>query len=219
MELAIDTAGDMAMVGLSEQGVARLEFRWHCYRNHNAELLPAIDEMLRRAHITKQDLTAVFVCTGPGSYMGVRVGIAVAKGFALALGIPLIGVSRLALDAWAHRAYDGPIVPVHRAGRSEWAWAAYEWQRDDWLETVSARLATADALALDAPGGALICGEPDSALLAAVRPARFVRGQSAARRPASLCELGWERLQRHGPDDAAALGPLYLREPAIGPQG
>lgn len=218
MELAIDTAGDMAAVGLSEQGVARLELRWYCRRNHNAELMLAIDEVLRRGHITKDDLTAVFVCTGPGSYMGVRVGMAAAKGFVLGLGIDMAGVNRLELDAWQHRGYDGPVVPVHRAGRSDWAWAAYEWRYDDWVELQAPSLSDAEALAAAAPGDALVCGEPDDALLAVVRPERFVRGESATRRPASLCELGWLRLQRDGPDDAAALGPLYLREPAIGPQ-
>lgn len=220
MELAIDTAGDVAGVGLSVEGVALAELRWRCPRMQGAELLPGIDELLHRARTSKHDLTAVFVCLGPGSYMGVRVGVATAKALAQALGLPLAGVNRLALDAWGHRGYDGPIVAVHRAGRSDWAWAAYAWRDGDaWDEIVTPRLSAPGALAAEAPAGALVCGEPDDALLAALRPARFVRGESAARRPASLCELGWRRLARHGPDDAVAMAPLYLREPAIGPQG
>lgn len=218
MELAIDTAGDVAGVGLSIEGVAVTELRWRCPRAQGAELMPAIVEALRRARATKDDLTAVFVCLGPGSYMGVRAGVATAKGLSQALALPVAGVNRLSLDAWGHRGYDGPVVAVHRAGRAEWAWAAYHWRDGAWNEIAAPRLSTAEALAVAAPKGALLCGEPDDALLATLGGGRSVRGESAARRPAALCELGWARLTSHGPDDAAPLAPLYLREPAIGPQ-
>ncbi len=160
----------------------------------------------------------MFVCTGPGSYMGIRVGVATAKALAEALDIPLTGVGRLALDAWPHRGYDGPVVAVHRAGRSDWAWAAYRLEGDGWRELIAPRLGPAAAVAAEAPAGALFCGEPSDELAAMVRPARVVTGESASRRPAGLSELGWARLRSAGPDDRAALAPLYLREPAIGPQ-
>lgn len=219
MELAIDTTDEMAAIGLSLDGVAKAELRWSCPRRHNAELLPAIDGLLRRASVTKNELTAVFVCLGPGSYMGVRIGVATAKTLAHTLGLPLVGVNRLALDGWQHRGHAGPIVPVHRAGRSEWAWAAYRWQDEAWDELAAPTLGTAEAIGGTLPADALICGEPDDALLAALGSPRFVRGESAMRRPAGLGELGHARIQSHGPDDAATLVPLYLREPAIGPQG
>lgn len=218
MEIAIDTVGDMAGVGLSREGVAVLELRWSAPRRQNADLMPAVDEALRRTGTTRADLSAVIVCTGPGSYMGVRVGVATAKGFAEALDLPLVGVGRLALDAWPHRGYDGAVVAAHRAGRREWAWAAYRWDGADWAELIAPRLDTAERLAAAAPGGALLCGEHDEALVDALGPSRVVSGESASRRPAALCELGWLRLQREGPDDRTALAPLYLREPAIGPQ-
>jgi tRNA threonylcarbamoyladenosine biosynthesis protein TsaB len=217
MELAIDTAGDMVGVGISDEGVARAELRWAAPRMQGAQLLPAIDHALRRTAVDKRDLTALFVCLGPGSYMGVRAGVATTQGLAEALGLPVAGVGRLALDAWVHRAYDGPIVAVHRAGRSEWAWAAYRWQDDEWQELTAPRLSPPSVLANQAPPGALLCGEPDDGLIAEVRPARHVVGQSATRRPAGLCELGWQRLQAQGADDPIAMQPIYLREPAIGP--
>ncbi|HWO93492.1 MAG TPA: tRNA (adenosine(37)-N6)-threonylcarbamoyltransferase complex dimerization subunit type 1 TsaB, partial [Dehalococcoidia bacterium] len=151
-------------------------------------------------------------------YMGVRVAMATAKGLALALGLPIVGVNRLSLDAWPHRAYAGPIVAVHKAGRRQWAWAAYAWDPPAWRELQAPRLDDAESLADAAPAGLLLCGEPDEELCAAVRPPRVVRGESAARRPAGLCELGWLALQERGADDLAGLAPIYLREPAIGPQ-
>ena len=219
MELAIDTADEMAAIGLSIDGVAKAEFRWSAPRRHNAELLPAIDELLRRSGVSKNELTAVFVCLGPGSYMGMRVGVATAKTLAHTLGLPLVGVNRLSLDAWQQRGHAGPIVPVHRAGRSEWAWAAYRWQNEAWDELTAPTLGTAEAMGSTLPANALLCGEPDDALLATLGTPRFVRGESARRRPAGLCELGWAQLQTRGADDAATLAPLYMREPAIGPQG
>jgi tRNA threonylcarbamoyladenosine biosynthesis protein TsaB len=119
MELSIDTASDLASVAVSRKGAVVDEVTWRCERNHTVELLPAIDRLLAEAKVEKNALTAVFVTTGPGMYTGLRVGIATAKGLARALGLPLVGVGRLELDAYPHAAFDGAIVAVHRAGRGD----------------------------------------------------------------------------------------------------
>jgi tRNA threonylcarbamoyladenosine biosynthesis protein TsaB len=125
MELSIDTASEMASIGLSSQGALVAETTWRCRRNHTVELLPAIDQLLARAGATKGDLRAVFVCSGPGMYTGLRVGISVAKGLARALELPMVGVGRLELDAYPHAAFPGEVIAVHKAGRGELAWACY----------------------------------------------------------------------------------------------
>ena len=81
-ELSIDTASELASIALSEEGILRAEMTWRCRRNHTVELLPAIDRLLAHSGLTREALTAVFVCTGPGMYTGLRVGISVAKGLA-----------------------------------------------------------------------------------------------------------------------------------------
>ena len=234
LELSIDTASAMASIALSRQGRLVAEYTWGCGRDHSRQLLPAVVALLARQSASKEALAAVFVCTGPGSYAGVRTGMATAKGLAFALEVPLAGVGRLEIEAYAFAATGLPVAAVHRAGRGELAWAAYAAGTGnqepgtslhpapvgEWREIVAPRLTPPEALAGALPDGALVTGELDDALAAALtqRGFRVVRGAAGVRRAALLAELGWARLQAGRRDDPKSLEPLYLREPAIGPQ-
>jgi len=219
LELSIDTAGDMASVALSREGALLGEVTWRCRRNHSAELLPVVAELMGRLGVGREELRAVFVCLGPGGYMGLRVGVSTAKGLAFTLAIPLVGVGRLEVEAYQQAAYPGPICPVHEAGRGEVAWAVYEGGWEGWREALPPRLSTLADLLEQAPQGALFCGDISAELAAALREGR--PGASVvrvARRAGTLAELGWRRLIAGQGDDPATLKPLYLRGPAIGPQ-
>ena len=219
LELSIDTASDMASIALSREGALLAELTWQCGRDHARQLLPAIDALLARHDATKDDLTAVFVCIGPGGYGGLRVGVTTAKGLAYGLELPIVGVGRLEIEAYAFAATGAPVVAVHRAGRGELAWAAYV-ADPDWRELSPPRLSPPDAFANELPAAALVTGENDDALAETLvaRGYRIARGAATMRRAALLAELGWQRLQAGRTDDPKALVPLYLREPAIGPQ-
>ncbi|HKZ51570.1 MAG TPA: tRNA (adenosine(37)-N6)-threonylcarbamoyltransferase complex dimerization subunit type 1 TsaB [Dehalococcoidia bacterium] len=223
MELSIDTAGDMASVALSQEGELLAETTWRCRRNHQAELMPTAVGLMERLGARKEDLKAVFVSTGPGGYMGLRVGVSAAKGLAFALGIDLVGVPRLEADAYQQAAHPGPICPVHQAGRGAGpatlvAWAIYEGGPAGCREALPPSLTNLGELIERAPAGCLFCGDMPEELAAALRKARpgapVVR---AVRRAGALAELGWQRLLAGRLDDPASLKPIYLREPAIGP--
>jgi tRNA A37 threonylcarbamoyladenosine modification protein TsaB len=145
--------------------------------------------------------------------------VSLAKGLAAGLEVPLAGVGRLETAAYAFAATGVTVVAVHRAGRAELAWAAYA-ADPDWRELSPPRRSPAEALAAALPAGALVTGEIDDALAAelSARGHSVVRGAASVRRAALLAELGWRRLQAGRTDDPKSLVPLYLREPAIGPQ-
>ena len=245
MELSIDTASEMASIGLTAEGALVAESTWRCRRNHTVELLPAIDQLLARAGVTKGDLRAVFVCSGPGMYTGLRVGISTAKGLARALQLPMVGVGRLELDAYPHAAFPGQIIAVHKAGRGELAWACYagasaplppgspfleglggsgDRTGRPWREIEPPQLATSEELASRLKERCLLVGEIDESLAAVLRQeakGRAVIASPAAsvRRAASLGELGFARLVAGQTDNVALLRPVYLRPPVVGPQG
>lgn len=79
-------------------------------------LLPLLEEILSEAGITWQDLTALAVGTGPGNFTGVRIAVAAARGLALGLGIPALGVTRL--EALAH-GMPRPLTVIEDARRGE----------------------------------------------------------------------------------------------------
>lgn len=219
LELSLDTASDTASIALSSEGRLLAELTWLCVRDHSRQLLPAVDGLLTRQGATKDELSAIFVCIGPGSYAGLRVGVSTAKALAYGLERPLAGVGRLEIEAYAFAATGGPVVAVHRAGRKELAWAAYV-ADPEWRELTPPGLAPAEALLDRLPEGALVTGELDEALAVALteRGHRVATGAARTRRASWLAELGWARLEAGRADDPKALTPLYLREPAIGPQ-
>ena len=219
MELSIDTASDWASVALSQEGRLLGEITWHCHREHSTQLMPMVETLLSRLCVDKSELSAVFVCTGPGSYAALRVGVSTAKGLAFALDIPIVGVGRLEIEAYQYAACGRPVCALHRAGRGEIAWAVYQGPKAEWREVAPPRLSPPQEVMAHLPAGTLLCGEEDDALEALLSEAGVEAVVAPSRRRADyLAELGWRRLAAGQADDVRALVPLYLREPAIGPQ-
>ena len=221
MELSIDTASDLASLAVSRQGELLAEVTWRCRRNHTVELFPTIQRLLSQASVGKEDLRAVFVCTGPGMYTGLRVGITSAQGLARGLGIPALGVGRLELDAYPHASFPGAIVAVHRAGRGELAWAEY--RGDPWREITAPQLSGPVDLASKVTDSTLFVGEVNEELSALLRDRKgrdvvFASPTASIRRAGTLAALGASRLEAGEGGEPALLRPIYLRPPAIGPQ-
>lgn len=125
--LAFDTANEVIAIGLGalrpdERAVdlvASVEIE--ARRASNTQLLPRIDEVLARAGVPREDLACVVVGRGPGSFTGVRIAMATAKGIASALELPLVGVSSLDAVAWnaQQEGVRGSLAVVADAMRKE----------------------------------------------------------------------------------------------------
>ena len=186
--LCIDTASPAFALALAVDGEVVESLQRDSNQDHSRLLLTAIDSLLEGR---RDDLAGIIVVTGPGSYAGLRVGIATAEGLALSLSIPLAGVGTLEAVAAAAGVPDG--TAIHPAGRGEFA---------------------AQPFAQGMPAGEM------RALTAEQLP-RNVAGEGAGQfggievRPISRCAhalcLGLPRL------DAAAGGidAIYLREPHV----
>ncbi len=220
MQLAIDAADDEPGIALAVDGVAGLTASWVTERNHSVELLPNIDRLLSEAGRTKHDIEAIFIDLGPGGYAALRVGVSVAKALAHGLSVPIVGIGRLELDAYAVAPDAGArrIVAVHRAGRGEAAWAAYRNDGSGWREEMAPRIAKAAELHAAIETRDVVTGDIDDALAAAIAQCGASAASSHAHRVVTLAALGHARLAAGRTDDATALVPLYLRAPAIGPQ-
>ena len=94
MLLAIDTATRNASVALYDDAHVWAEHTWVSDRNHTIELMPMIAQMFAQQRIAPADLKGLAATIGPGSFTGMRIGLSVAKGFSLSLGIPLVGIPR-----------------------------------------------------------------------------------------------------------------------------
>lgn len=216
--LAIDTCTRRSSVALRDDAVLRAECSWETERHHTAGVSARIRDLMRTASIQSPDIGAVAVAIGPGSFTGVRCGLAIAKGFAVAMGVPLIGVSAFEVIASAQPDMGVPIVALVEIGRKRVAAQYYLSGIDGLSATGEWRIQTIQELAgaVDAP--AWICGDMAPALAALLeqQPARAgVRCAPAPlnlRRAGILAEIGYRRWQNGQVDDPALLMPIYPAE-------
>lgn len=218
MLLAIDTATRWMGLALRDETAVIAETGWRSVNTQTIELAPTIAALLARANVTASDLTAVAVANGPGSYTGLRVGLAAAKGLALARQIPLIGVPTLDIVAAALGPLDGQLIVVAEAGRTRIHAASYAWAAGrGWQAAQPAVLTTWEALLETIAQKTLVAGEVSAQAIRLMRDSgrsiAAVRAAASVRRAGYLAEIGWMRLKRGLVDDASALAPDYLRAP------
>lgn len=134
--LAIDTATAWQSVALlrGEKVLALVE--QDADGSHARSLMGAIDQVLREGNIPLNELQALAVSIGPGSFTGLRVGLATMLGFRAVLGLPIAPVPTLEGMAWNLRAVKGLLVPILKSRHNEVYWAAYEWLPELGLRTL-----------------------------------------------------------------------------------
>ena len=119
MILAFETSAKAASVALLSKGILLGETYQNTGLTHSQTLLAMAEELLKNCGQTVDDITAVAVAAGPGSFTGVRIGVAAAKGFAWGKELPCYGVSTLEAMATALGVWDGYIVPAMDARRNQ----------------------------------------------------------------------------------------------------
>ena len=117
--LAFETSAKAASVALLENGKLLGESYQNTGLTHSQTLMVMAEDTLKTAGKTVQDVTAVAVAEGPGSFTGVRIGVAAAKGFAWGRELPCYGVSTLEAMAASLGIYQGYVCPVMDARRSQ----------------------------------------------------------------------------------------------------
>ncbi len=214
MLLAIDTS--TAQIGLALYNSAQLnaESLWYSHQHHTVELAPALADLLRRTGISINEVQAVGVAIGPGSFTAMRAGLAFIKGLALARHIPIIGVPTLDVLACGLPPARLPLAAVLQAGRGRLALGRYKFTKTGWKSSGEAQIMTVDELADSIDKPTLVAGE-----LTAEDRQRLARKKVnvvlaspplCVRRPSVLAELAWARWQKGEVDEPASLAPIYL---------
>jgi tRNA threonylcarbamoyl adenosine modification protein YeaZ len=193
--IAIDGASSELSVALAgRDGTLVADDAWSSSRRQSAELLPRILALLERTGCPLDRLTAIAVGTGPGSFTGLRVGMALGKGLALGLSRPIVGIP--SLDAWLDAEPD-TTAALSRAGARE----AYLLARGE----DEPRIVDRDMLA-SLPSPVVAAAELAAAFgLAGTRPPRAAG--TIGRRAAERLDAEPEG------DDLRTLEPIYLRAP------
>ncbi len=213
MLLAVDTS--TAQVGLALYDGSQVigEYAWRSRQRHTVELAPAVFDLLTRCGLTMDDVQALGVALGPGSFTSLRVGLSLVKGFALARGLPLMGIPTLDVLAAAQPLSKLPLLVAIQAGRGRLAAGWYKRSKVGWRTKGPARVLTVKALVEEVQSPAMVCAEltaEERQTLAGNSAIQLVSPAQSVRRPAILAELAWRRWQAGDVDDRAALAPIYL---------
>ena len=221
MQLAIDTSTEYAGLALMRESEVLAEMNWRCGLNHTVELYPHLDFLMKSAKAGMKDLDCIIVALGPGSFNGLRVGVSAAKGLALSLNLPIIGIGTLEATAYQHAETRLPVCAVQNAGREEIAAAVYQLKpRKGWTQIKAEHLTTPAALADIVKEPTLFCGDIKPAV--ALQLKRRLKSKAIIPSPAAqlrravfLAELGLQRRAAGQFDNLATLQPVYLRRPPI----
>jgi tRNA threonylcarbamoyladenosine biosynthesis protein TsaB len=213
--LAIDTSTAQASVALSGETGVKTEISWIAGSHHSTQLFRALDALFDLSGSRIKVVSALAVATGPGSFSGIRVGMSASKAFALALDVPLTGVSTL--DILAAGSCGPNACAIIPAGRGQYYLARYQVERGSVTRTSDYRLVSLNQLSEQVCDGDYVCCEDSSE----VSEYLSASGISVSRTPrvtlrhaSLLAELGRAYFAQGGRDQSHEAEPLYLRRSA-----
>lgn len=215
MLLAIDTSSLVLSCALMEED--RLVAEWTVQRKltHSEQLIPHMDAVLQEAGVEKKDITAVACAVGPGSFTGLRIGLATAKMTARIWGVPLIAVDTLEGLAWNLAGAEAFVLPLEDAQRGNVYAALYGAFETLWLEAPAEAAPVDEVIAAAVRhGGPLIaCGEAadmyrEKLLAVGIR---LAPPQNRCCRAGSVAAAAWAKWKRGETADPMTLVPNYIR--------
>lgn len=218
--LSIDTATRISGLALHQGENLVAESFLHTAKTHSERLMPMILQILQNAGISFAELDAVAVAEGPGSFTGLRIGMATAKGIAQVRSIPLLGINTLDALAQCALGFDGLVAPILDARKNEVYTALYRSNAQSVGLTGDYRAVEPAILARelkDMETRVLFLGDAVQAyrglILDILGPqAVFLPDRLSLPRASHVGALAAQRLARGEADDLYELKPFYIRK-------
>ena len=210
--LNIETATKNCSVSLAKNGETILcrEIAEQGY-SHAEKLHVFIEEILKETNVTVQDLKAIAVSKGPGSYTGLRIGVSTAKGLCYALGIPLISVDTLQVLAKKVSVENGLIVPMIDARRMEVYSAVFDANHTKTME-VQAEILSEESYA-EMTEAVYFIGDCQEKCKTVLNKSNFHFLPEIVYPSASeMSSLSYEKFTKNDFEDVAYFEPFYLKD-------
>lgn len=216
--LAVDTSANVATAAVMEEGVLLGEYILNHKKTHSQKIMVMIEELLSDLELTIQDIDLFAVANGPGSFTGLRIGVATMKALAHAMNKPIVGVSPLAGMAYNLPYAEHIIVPVMDARANRVYTASYIWD-EGFKELTEPEATTIEECVAS-------CGELLDTIFVgdgAVRHMEYIKeklGDKAMFAPAtamnqrasSIAALALDMAKRGEVSNYADLKPVYLKK-------
>lgn len=207
LTLSLDTSSKTACVGLLKDGENLANITLTGTKFHSESLIDMVDDALKYQDLKIKDVDLIVVGVGPGSFTGLRIALTVAKTFAQALDIPIVGISSLEAYAFGFKNRD-KILPIIDARRERAFFGMYRTSGDEPIETIiEDRLASFDEIRDIIDEDTILVGESADALRESLG-ARFASTTEIL--PTDLARLGELKYKEKGSDNYFTLIPNYL---------
>jgi tRNA threonylcarbamoyladenosine biosynthesis protein TsaB len=209
--LAVDTSGkngSLALARFNEGAEQILQLVPIEGGTFSAQLIPQITALLETCGLSKQDIDGFAVVSGPGSFTGLRVGLAVIKGLAEVLQKPIAAVSLLEAIARGEAQMDGRVIAALDAGRGEVYVGRFEFQGNS-LRSAQEEVRTLASVAEEVDGYRIVT--PDSKLADAFTRANLKIRVSAQPRADVVARLGYEQMRLGNTLSPESLDASYIR--------
>ena len=213
--LGLDTSTSVNTVAICDNDTVLVELVVECGRAHSERLMSTIDWALREAGMAVTNLDALAVSVGPGSFTGLRIGVAAAKGLALAAHLPLVAVPTLDAMARIGAFEDRVVCPLLDAKMREVFGAAFAFTAGDRKTLLAPCVAPVQELLHHLPPDTVFFGDGADLyrdiIKAELPAARILGGPFRAPRASSVCAEATWRVAQGCSTDPGAVAPVYLR--------
>lgn len=217
--LAVETATAWQSVAILDGETVLARAEQDAKGSHARTLLPVIDRLFKETGLTLNDLHGLAVSIGPGSFTGLRVGLATMLGFRTVTKLPLVAVPTLEAMAWSLRGMSLPICPILMSRIGEVYWAQYQWtDRRTLIPLLDERVGSPQALAQTIEKPLLVCGDGWQAYGKDIRAALGAEARMLAEADAeamcpSAVSVGLAALPRLAKGEVAGVGiaPRYVQ--------
>jgi tRNA threonylcarbamoyladenosine biosynthesis protein TsaB len=216
--LAVDTATAWQSVAILDGTTALARHDGDAPGAHAKTLLPTIDRLFSETGLSIRKLNGLVVSIGPGSFTGLRVGLATILGFRTISQLPLAVVPTLEGMAWNLRGSSMPLCPILNSRKGELYWAVFRWLDNDRLERIVPEQVGSPPMLADSLTQPVVCyGEGwttgSAAIRAAIQPSvTIAEAPVSAMRPSavSIGLAGIVKLQR-GEQAGLGVSPFYVQ--------
>ena len=217
--LAFESSAKAASTALLSDGLLLAEYTQNSGQTHSRTLMQMAKDMLTSCDLTPQDIGAVAVAAGPGSFTGVRIGMACAKGFAWGLQLPLYGVSTLEAMTRGAAYADGIYCACMDARKGQIYNALFDWTAGTLLRRTEDRAIAISELSQELQtisGPVYLIGDGAKLVFDTLKdenlPLQLLPEHLRQQRASGVALAAMEKIAANETGDAAALTPNYLRQ-------
>ena len=215
--LGIDTATMISGIGVVEEDQVLADFRYNVKLTHSEVLLSHIDQLLKGLCLGVRELDGFAISIGPGSFTGLRIGLATVKGLSFASGKPVMGVPTLDALAFLSRGCKYPLVPILDARKKQLYYAVYHTRIDKIERKTPYFVMDLLGLVKKIPQEVAFAGPEVKVFRSELKKimgkkAHFIRGEKNLPSGAAVAYLGWEKFKRNEKENLSSLVPIYVRK-------